>query len=128
MLCAKYCREILFCLCEAHSSMAFLCLSSSLEPDWIHKAAAGKFIGTVFCWELLWKVQVSDELLPAIPQKLLLVSEKTPEEFSLYLEYSYPSENQLAEYLPVFPALDVSACLRPSHKVLCSSGSCYCFY
>lgn len=28
----------------------------------------------------------------------------------------------------VFPALDVSACLRPSHKVLCSSGSCYCFY
>lgn len=102
MLCAKYCREILFCLCEAHSSMAFLCLSSSLEPDWIHKAAAGKFIGTVFCWELLWKVQVSDELLPAIPQKLLLVSEKTPEEFSLYLENSYPSENQLAEYLPVY--------------------------
>lgn len=65
--CAKYCREILFCLCEACSSMAFLCLSSSLEPDWIRKAAAGKFIGTAFCWELLWKVQVSDELLPAIP-------------------------------------------------------------
>lgn len=48
--------------------------------------------------ELLWKVQGwLVENLPAIPQKLLLVSKRTPEEFSLYLEYSYPSESQLAD-------------------------------